>query len=354
MDEKPMKRFDWKQTIKINIVALKMLGLWPPGDETYKRSTYTLYEAFVLLFFEISHIGAQTLTVFIYFDDLEIVTGIIYVLLTEMLGLLKAYCLIKNMGKLKQLMITINSDSFQPKSLHQRNLIQPNLDAWKRIALTFSFLCWCWLLIWNLCPIFDNTFREYRLPFSAWYPFSTQTSPQYEFTYLHQFVAIIYVCMTNQNIDTLTAALNMYIGAQFDLLCDDVRHFHEAGKDDTADAIRKLKSCVNHHREILTFAEYVNNFYNWILFLQFFVGGFSIGLAMFQLSVAYKFTCTVGSSSHLPYAVFESDWTDLSPEVKKMLIFFYLKVQKPLKMSSFGLFYLSLDTFVKVNLNHFM
>ncbi|RZC35405.1 7tm 6 domain containing protein, partial [Asbolus verrucosus] len=371
------ERFDWKRTIKVNIIMLKIVGLWPAGDETYGWNIYTLYEIFSILFIQIGHIAAQAVNVLLYFDDLQIVTGSIYVLLMEMLGLFKSYFLIKNMGTLKQLMVTVNCDLFQPKSSQQRKLIQPNLDAWRTIASTFWFFCWGWLLIWILCPVFDKTFEEYRLPFLAWYPYDTQTSPQYEFTYFHQFIGISCISMVNVNIDTLVAALNMYIGAQIDLLCDDLKHFHDGSKNNTADAIGNLKSCIHHHREILKFAEYANNFYNWLIFMEFLIGGVSIGLGMFRLSVViplssefYSFVsytfciciqvymyCWFGneievkvirSSGLLPYAVFESDWTELSPEVKKMMIFLFLKVQKPLKMSAFGLFCLSLETFIKI------
>ncbi|RZB38791.1 7tm 6 domain containing protein, partial [Asbolus verrucosus] len=285
MKGESVEKFDWKRIMKVNITVLKILGLWPPGNETFGFNIYTFYEIFVFLFLELGHISAQTVNLLLHFDDLQVVTTTIYVLLMEMLGVLKAYCLIRNMGMLKQLMITINCDLFQPKSIQQRSLIQSNINAWKTIVTILWVLLSCWLLIWMLCPIFDKSFKEYRFPFLAWYPFNTRTSPQYEFTYLHQFVANTCLSMINLNTDTLIAALNMYIGAQFDLLCDDVRHFHDGCKDNTADAIRKLKNCINHHREILKFAGYANEFYNWILFLQFFVGGVTIGLAMFRLSV---------------------------------------------------------------------
>ncbi|RZC43012.1 7tm 6 domain containing protein, partial [Asbolus verrucosus] len=321
-----MEGFDWKQTIKINIVLLKIVGLWPGGDGTYECNFYTFYEIFSLLFIQISHIAVQTVNLIFILNDIQAVTGVIFALLMEILGMLKAYCLVTNMKMLKQLMITVNSDLFQPKSHRQRNLIQPNLDAWKAIL-----------------------------------------------TYLHQFVAINCISLVNVNIDSLIAALNMYIGAQFDILCDDVRHLHDDGEDAPVDVTQKLKKCVTHHREILKFAENVNYFYNWLIFSEFFVGGICIGMSMFQLSVVaplssefYSFIsytvlislqvfmyCWFGNkielkSSQLPYAVFESDWTDLSPEVKKLLIIFTLRIAKPLKMSAFGLFYLSLETFVRV------
>ncbi|RZB40986.1 7tm 6 domain containing protein [Asbolus verrucosus] len=386
-----LERFNWKRTIQVNIFLLRILGLWPAGDGSYKCSPYTFYEMFVLLFFEIGHISVQTVNIFLILNNLQALTGTIFVSLMEMLGVLKSYCLIKNMGKLKQLLITLNSDLFQPKDLQQRNLIRPNLNAWTTVVSSFWFLTLIWLFFYNFSPILDKTSKEYRLPFWAWYPYNTETSPQYELTYLHQFIGITYLTMINVNIDTLIAALNMYIGAQFDIICDNVRHFHNHETDTSADANKKIKHCIHHHREVLKFAEFTNNFYNWLIFLEFFVGGVSIGLAMFQLtvvsvdesgsksvliiifikvvpfsgeflsyliysnciSVQVFMYCWFGNeievkSSNLPDAIFDSDWTSLPTEVKRNLIIFLIRVQRPLKMSAFGLFYLSLETFVKI------
>ncbi|RZC37729.1 7tm 6 domain containing protein [Asbolus verrucosus] len=366
-------KFDWKRTIRLNILVLKIVGLWPPGDEIYGYTFYTLYEILNVLFLQIGIIVFQTVNLFLNIDDLEVVTGTIFVLLMEMLAPIKSYTIIKNTGMLKQLMATINNDLFQPKNFQQRSLIQPNLKAWKKTVATFWFFTLGWLFFLMLCPFFDKTVNEYRLPFLAWYPYSVKASPQYELSYLHQFISVTTMSMVNVNIDSLIAALNMYIGAQFDILCDNLRNFYDNSRDSPTDVEEKLKKCINHHREILKFASYANKFYNWLIFEEFFVGGISIGLSMFQLTVVVPFSsefhsfisystaisvqvfmyCWFGNeievkSSKLPYAIFESDWTNLPPKIKKELLIFLIRVQQPLKMSAFGLFYLSLETFVKI------
>ncbi|RZB41505.1 7tm 6 domain containing protein [Asbolus verrucosus] len=363
-----MKRFDWKQVIRVNIFISKVVGVWPPGDETYGCTFYTLYELFIVLCLQTCFIFSQTVDVISNLDNLQAVTGTIFVLLMEMLAPLKSFTLLTNMGMLKQLMTTVNSDLFQPRNSRQVSLVQPIMNAWKKTVGTFWFFTFGWLFFVSLDPIFDKTFREYRLPFGTWYPYSTKVSPQYELTYLHQFLAITSITLVNINMDAIIAALNMYIGAQLDILCDDVRHLQNS-----ADVGENLIRCVQHHREIVKFAEFTNRFYNWMIFEEFFVGGVSIGISMFQLTVvaplsnefysfvSYSFAvcvqvflyCWFGNeievkSNSLSYAVFESDWTSLSPEIKKELIIFLIRVQRPVKMSAFGLFYLSLETFVKI------
>ncbi|RZC34700.1 7tm 6 domain containing protein, partial [Asbolus verrucosus] len=136
----------------------------------------------------------------------------------EILGVLKSYTIIKNMEKLKQLLVTLDIDLFQPKDRQQRNLIQSNLNSWKIVVWSFWLLTLIWLFFYNFGPILDKTSKEYMLPFRAWYPYNTETSPQYELTYLHQFIGITYLTIISINVDTLIAALNMYIGAQLDII----------------------------------------------------------------------------------------------------------------------------------------
>ncbi|RZC38123.1 7tm 6 domain containing protein [Asbolus verrucosus] len=367
-----MKQLDWKHTFKLNILMLKIVGLWPQG-ESYGLNLYTVYAIFSITLFHFCYIFTQTVNLYFIRNDLKAVTGTIFVLLTDMGASLKTYCLIKNMKMLKQLMMTVNYDLFQPKTLKQKNLIQPNINAWKCIGLTFWFFTVGCLILWSLFPILDKTVKDYRLPFLAWYPYNTKISPQYELTYFYQAVATIFLATVNVNLDTLIAALNMFVGAQFDILCDDLRNLHGVGRNASRSVEEKLKNCIHHHREILKFADYANRFYNWLLFVQFFVGGISIGIAMFQLTVVVPLStefhslvsyvnaisvqvfmyCWFGNeieikSSKLPYAVFESDWTGFPQKMKKYMIIFILQIRKPLQISAFGLFYLSLDTFVKI------
>ncbi|RZC32582.1 7tm 6 domain containing protein [Asbolus verrucosus] len=131
----------------------------------------------------------------------------------------------------------------------------------------------------------DKSVKEHRLPFLAWYPFNEKKSPFYEITYIYQIVSISFIAMTTLSINTLIAALNMYIAAQFDILCDDLRNLRNVTDALSADFNVRLINCVNHHKEILRFAEDSNKFFNWIVFLQFFISAISIGITMFQLTM---------------------------------------------------------------------
>ncbi|RZC41867.1 7tm 6 domain containing protein, partial [Asbolus verrucosus] len=215
--------------------------------------------------------------------------------------------------------------------------------------------------------------KDSRLPFLAWYPYNSKVSPFYEITYVYQIVSISFIAIANSNIDTLIAALNMYIGAQFDILCDDLRNLQDLTQSASLSFNEKLTDCIQHHKKILSFAEDSNNCFNWIIFLQFFASSLSISLTLFQMTVVIPLTnefnslfsfvsamlveifiyCWFGNeveikSSNVPYALFESDWINVDKETKRNMIIFMLRCQKPLKISALNLFYLSLETFMRI------
>ncbi|KAJ3663574.1 hypothetical protein Zmor_007823 [Zophobas morio] len=356
-----MHNFEWKSAVNLNIVALKIIGLWPQGDETYKKNFYTLYSATILVVFVCAHNFFQTVNIFLILDDFDAFTETIFVTLSFIGAVVKAYSLIQNMDTLKGLFVTIRSEMFVPKNQQQINLIQPGIKVWKTICIALNFMGGNCAVFWSTYPLLDKA--DYRLPFLAWYPFPTTVSPNYELTYLYQVVCIWFIVLYNANIDSLIAALNMIIGAQCDILCDNLRNL------DGDNIEEDFQKCVEHHKAILEFCKKGNYFYNWILLFQFFTSALSLGFSMFLLTRVAAFTseffsfitysyaiiieiflyCWFGNeveikSSNIPYSIFQADWTDAT-KIHKKIVFFTMRTQRSIKLSALNLFFLSLETF---------
>ncbi|RZC34115.1 7tm 6 domain containing protein, partial [Asbolus verrucosus] len=177
------------------------------------------------------------------------------------------------------------------------------------------------------------------------------------------------ITLGDYNIDMLVSALMMFLGAQCDILCDDLRNLGSVSSDFN----KEIKRCVRHHKEILRFAESCNKFFNFMMLGQFFTSAVCLAMALFRLALVtpssfqfYTLLCSIASmivqiftycwfgnevetkSNQIAYAAFKSDWTKQSSEVKKILIIFTIRTQKPIKLSTFNLFYLSLSTFMTV------
>ncbi|KAJ3663562.1 hypothetical protein Zmor_007813 [Zophobas morio] len=363
------KKFDWKKPIKANIFKLRILGLWPDGDDTYKVNLYTVWATICLLVFNLGPNIFQTANIYFISDDLEAVISNIFVMLSEFLSIIKAYYVVQNMRILKGLMVTLNCDLFQPRNAKQVKMVQPSIEFWKTNYVLYWSVTLGAVFFLSFYPILDKSGKEHQLPFMAWYPFDTTVSPVFEITYLYQIFGVTCSAATALCVDCLIAALHVYIGAQFDILSDNVEHLH----DDSGDFDRKLIECVKHHKEIVRFAENTNTFSNWIILQQFFISAVSIGMTMFQLTMVTPLSseffsqisflssitteifmfCWYGNevtikSSKVPYALFQSQWIDAPLVAQKNMQFFVARCQKPVQMSALKLFYLSLDTFVSI------
>lgn len=241
-------KYDWKGAISINIIKLQIVGLWPPGNHLYSFNLYTGWTLTAITIFIYAHNFFQVLYMIFNINDLEAITSTAFINISELTGILKSYYLIQNMKILKKLMHTLTTKMFQPKTQFQKVLIDQNIKSWK----TLYFLYWGMssgaLFFWSTFPILDKSIKVYRLPFMAWYPFNTKISPNYEIIYIYQVVSILCVAFTVLGTDTLIAALNTFIGTQFDLLCDDIKHMFD---DLTTDSNKNLINCIKHHRKIL-------------------------------------------------------------------------------------------------------
>ena len=96
-----MEHFDWKLTICTNVFILRMLGLWPKHNDKYEFNLYFLYTIVVICFFALLHTLTQAINVFFIFDNFDALMRITYILLTELLGLLKIYFFAQNIQIVK-------------------------------------------------------------------------------------------------------------------------------------------------------------------------------------------------------------------------------------------------------------
>ena len=243
-----MKKFNWKDTMKRNILLLKILGLWPPGD-TYKADFYTAYSFVSIAAFTCGHNFFQTINIYFIFPDLEAIAATIFVTLPALLVIMKTYYVIQNMQLLKQLMVDINQEHFEPRSASQVEIIQPSLNFLIKISTVLWSMSSGAVFFWATYPILDGSVKENRLPFLAWYPYDTTVSPLYQITYVYQIISFGFIAATALTTDTLIAILNLFVGAQCDILCDDLKHIFR--EDHLNYSGKKFLSCIRHHKEIL-------------------------------------------------------------------------------------------------------
>lgn len=243
-----MSGFDWKIGIRFNMYMLRFLGLWPDNANGYKTDLYAFYSFIVINLFATGHNFFQTANVYFVYNDIETLSAIVFITTTDLLALMKIFFFVKNIKLLKKLISNSSHQIMKPKNSFQVVLIEKSLFMWKIVSLMFWIPVGITLCLWAIYPLWDGSFKNYRLPFIAWYPFNTKASPTYEITYIYQVLSIWFLAIANVNMDTLIAALMMFVGAQCDIISDDIRKMKFAN---ASDFTRKFLMLLHHHRSII-------------------------------------------------------------------------------------------------------
>ncbi|CAH1367596.1 unnamed protein product [Tenebrio molitor] len=270
--------FDWKSTIRTNLLMLRLTGLWPESDDGYKLDLYTFYAICAKVLSDGNNFF-QTAYIFEIYTDLQALASTFFVLCTDWLASIKVYYFVRKIKTIKSLMKELDSEEFQPRNEQQKIFLEPTLNSWRAIYALFCTVAAPALLLLTLFPIIDGSARQYRLPYWAWYPYDTKTSPNYEISYFHQVFSIWFLAICNLNMDTLMAALMMYTVTQCDILCDNLRNIK------SGDRGKKIIECVEHHKKILGFAKNSNIFFNEMVLGQFFTSSASVALGMFEFTL---------------------------------------------------------------------
>ncbi|RZB39714.1 7tm 6 domain containing protein, partial [Asbolus verrucosus] len=110
---------------------------------------------------------------------------------------------------------------------------------------------------------------------------------------------VFYSVIFLYNVDMLIASLMVFIGAQCDILCDNLRNLRG---NTTASFKKKLKQFIKHHKEILKFAENCNKFFSFILLGQFLASSTLLSLTLYRLALDENFN--VKFLAHIVLVVF--------------------------------------------------
>ncbi|KAJ3663324.1 hypothetical protein Zmor_007615 [Zophobas morio] len=282
-----MDKFDSRQKISVNILMLKLVGLWPEKHESYKPNLYTIYAFITVVGIMGSHNFFQTMDICFVYKDLEALAASIFITTTDVLVSVKSCFFIQNMKILKKVILSMNDDAFQPKSKKQVEMLGNSLNFWKFMYTWYFSVLSITSAFWLILPVLTGSVQRKQLPLDAWYFYDTTTSPLYEITYFYQCVAIIFLLVCTINIDSLILALMIYIIGQCDNLCDSLKHLEV---DEKQNVHKRIIDCIKHHKKILSFAQDSNQFFDKIILGQFVSSTTVLASTMFQLSLVNPFS----------------------------------------------------------------
>ncbi|XP_046745104.1 odorant receptor Or1-like [Diprion similis] len=224
---------------------------------------------------------------------------------------------------------------------------------------------------WGFTPIANIIAgNNRRLPMDGWYPYNVSLTPAFEFTYIHQTVAVVLACFHNVAMDTLVAGLITVACCQLEILKTNLRQIGilKSCHED------ELRNCIQHHKAIIDFTKEVEAIFNRTIILQFFVNCIIIcltafhitklkvfvpaefiGMTMYMCCMIYQIFiyCWHGNeivvqSESVSVAAFQGNWWLCGEGLKRDLRLLMLRANRPLTLKAGNLLILSLQTFVSI------
>ncbi|KAJ3656613.1 hypothetical protein Zmor_015676 [Zophobas morio] len=312
-------------------------------------------------------------------DDIEKITDASFLLLTNFVQCIKILSFNFYRVKIWKLVDGMNRTSFKPRNVEQYEILLDGIKMSKLITKLFFIACVITCASWGISPLFDRDIDDsLHLPLSGWYPFSTEKSPGFEFAYVYQCFVTVVGGLGNISMDTFMSGSIMVLSSQLSVLNNALRNIKDKhvsasakkNQEELKNINRILVECVNHHRNILQFADDFTFLFTTSITGMFVVGVIIVCISMFQMSLvpvaSFRFVamllyqicvlveiylwCYYGNdvilkSDKLTESAYVCQWVNASEEFKHNLLYFMTRTQFPLKLYASGYFTLSLDTF---------
>lgn len=239
-----MANTKWFITVKYCLSILSLLGLYPKRCINYGFNIYTGYTCLILITVFLD-IFCQTVHIFFNLDDVNTLAATIYTLPEKYIVLAKAYQLIYYRKQFQDIIQEVHTAKFQPVNKTQTVLRHKSLKMFKIFFSVYSGSVVTTIFLSALYPILDKT--EKKQFFSqAWYPYNSKISPFYEITYVHQCISLYIIAGVIVGVDLFICFQNIFIGCQFDMLCNKLRRSTE----------QNFINCIKSYRDILRFDRY--------------------------------------------------------------------------------------------------
>ncbi|KAL3279952.1 hypothetical protein HHI36_017458 [Cryptolaemus montrouzieri] len=250
--------------VKINISILKSFGFVEPRNlSKIQRISYKLYSfiitwtfCYIHLLTEIAELCLQT--------EVEKITVILYIFLSQALLLVKVFPIWQNMKKFHDLIYKDRRD-FLPTNNEQWGIFNSCVLFQRKLSIIFLVMgIWASMALSSF-PFVDPD-REGELPLSAWYPFRTDVEPYRQIIFVHQIFCITYTAVSDISLDCFLSGLLIAVANQLSLLKCEISNIKDYLDKNTSnkeqdvavrtdemktELRRQLIKCIQRHRSAL-------------------------------------------------------------------------------------------------------
>ncbi|XP_045492394.1 odorant receptor 4-like isoform X2 [Colias croceus] len=339
---------------KINKIYWKILGIYPDTSKNLYLSIYS--RAFVFIFI-LGYDILYTINLFFIPRQLDVFIEQMILYLTILVVSSKVLCFIFMEKKIMKLLTILESDLFKTDNEMERQILRKankfNVKSWKIYAIV-SYIS---NLTHVSSPFIIHLLFSGKLePPVCGYDFlSDDTKQRFIYPiYFYQSIGMHFHMLNNVNVDTFILGLMIFLIAQLDILqmkmkniTDQSSFLREEPDDETSgiepkksviDTILKLNKALVHYQDVTEYCYLIEDVFSKALFTQFSIASGIICVCL------YRFTL----STLVSQAIYQCDWTSQSGRFKSSVRLFMERAQRPLTITGWKMFLLSLSTFTSI------
>ncbi|XP_041975276.1 odorant receptor 46a-like [Aricia agestis] len=279
---------------------------------------------------------------------------------------------------------TLEGDVFQPDTEKGQRIVEAakkfNIRYWKIVAIV-SFTS---NLTHMSSPMLAHIFASAKLefPVSSYSFLSENLFATFQYPiYIYQCLGIHFQVLYNLNIDTFFLGLMIFVIAQLEILEEKLTDTAVAIGSTTdkntrneveQKSIANLNKAIDHYQAVSEFCALIQDIFGKSLFVQLTMASCIICVCLFRFTMpapanylvflaTYLFimiiqimipcwfgTCIMEKSCLLSRAIYNCNWTDRRRPFKSSLRLFVERANRPLSITGWKMFPLSLNTFTSI------
>ncbi|XP_033332227.2 putative odorant receptor 85d isoform X1 [Megalopta genalis] len=348
--------------LRLIFKLITLCGCWRPASWNSTPWRY-LYNVYAILFYLILHLvffGAA-LDLALIVDNQNDFSENVFKTTGFAINCYKLFSMLFMKENIAALIDTLQTEPFAPVSDEELEIRTKFDKSAEKTAKVYTTVLEVWA-VWTVVGTLLMNFASRTLLYRVWLPFDYTSATMYSLVSLHHSLATI-VCVTiSVAYDGLFAGLLVHIYSQFEILRHRLRNVHR-------NEIDSVKHCARHHDQIYKLASMVNDEFRSVMFVQFFVSSTILCFDLYQMTltnldsnlidVLVYSTCTLSQifyycwfgnevklkSLEVPDMIFESEWTSLSNNTKKILLMMMRRATVPIELSSLHIVTVNLETF---------
>ncbi|XP_067206072.1 odorant receptor 13a-like [Linepithema humile] len=369
--------FEW--AVKLNRIALDLLGLWPKTARNPRQKllcNLRVLLVFVGLIFGVIIPAVHSLIrihddTILMMDNLQLTLPVISSSIRIAIFWWKKEAIIPVVNMMAD-------DWMQTKNVQERSMMIRKAKI-PRIIITCGFC----LMIIAFCfiiglPIFGMSMRLITnftdpgrpMPLQTYYIYNVTKTPHYELTFFMQAIYVMLAMTAYAGIDNFLGLFVFHICGQLDILNGRLTRL-----DKYINSQAMLRDCVTKHISLLRNIAVIEDAYNitllalfvyFALFFAFFgfriINLFDEGNDMSIIHLVYFFACIVNAIVHMClycalgeilvgqcnevyYAGYNVKWYSMDPKITKDLLIFLIRGNKPVYLTAGKIFPMTMATF---------